>query len=199
MFVNRETGEINLKIVYYGPALSGKTTNLECIHEHTPPERRGNMVALKTYGDRTLFFDYMQLELPPIKGYQPKFNLYTVPGQVVYAASRKLVLQGADGVVFVADSQIGRMKHNLLSLLDLHQNLKAAGTDAKRVSLVIQFNKRDLSDAAPVAYMRRVMRLGGRTFPVFQSVAIHGYGVLDTLKAAIDGVSSRIRTTGAPG
>ncbi len=199
MFVNRETGEINLKIVYYGPALSGKTTNLECIHKHTPPERRGNMVALKTYGDRTLFFDYMQLELPSIKGYQPKFNLYTVPGQVVYAASRKLVLQGADGVVFVADSQIGRMKHNLLSLLDLHQNLKDAGTDAKRVSLVIQFNKRDLSDAAPVAYMRRIMRLDGRTFPVLQSVATEGYGVLDTLKAAIDGVSSRIRSTGAPG
>ncbi len=197
MFINRKRKEINIKIVYYGPPLSGKTTNLEYIHRSTPPQQRGDLVALKTRGDRTLFFDYMQLELPSIRGLTPKFNLYTVPGQVAYAASRRLVLQGADGVIFVADSHPDRMQDNLYSLVDLYRNLKNAGTNPRRVSLILQFNKRDLENAASVPAIRQALRLNGYNIPIFEASALRGEGVLETLKASIGAVVNRIQTTGA--
>ncbi len=194
MFINRKLGELNLKVVYYGPAFSGKTTNLEYVHQHTPQERRGEMVSLKTRADRTIFFDYMQMELPPIQGLTPKFNLYTVPGQIAYAASRKLVLQGADGVIFVADSKRDRMTNNFFSLIDLYRNLKGAGLNPQQVSLTIQFNKRDLPDAAPVSHIRQALRLQNYSFPCFEAVAVTGTGVFDTLKASINSVVRRIQT-----
>lgn len=194
MFINRKTGEINLKMVYYGPPLSGKTTNLEYIHKASPPAQRGEMVSLKTRGDRTLFFDFMQLELPPIQGFTPKFNLYTVPGQVAYAGTRKLVLQGADGIIFVADSQKHRMQDNLQSLLDLYQNLKTAGTDPKKISLIVQFNKRDLGNALSIEEIRKTLRLDGYSIQSFEASAIDGVGVLETLKASISVVMRRIQS-----
>ena len=195
MFINRKTGEINIKLVYYGPPLSGKTTNLEFIHQQTPNTQRGDMVSLKTKGDRTLFFDYMQLALPPIRGLTPKFNLYTVPGQIAYAGTRKLVLQGADGVIFVADSQADRTQDNLSSLVDLYQNLKAAGTDPQKVSLIVQFNKRDAENAAPVVDIRKSLRLDGYNIPNFEAVASQGDGVLATLKASINAVMGRLQSS----
>ncbi len=197
MFINRKRKEINIKIVYYGPPLSGKTTNLEYVHRSTPQPQRGDLVALKTRGDRTLFFDYMQLELPPIQGLTPKFNLYTVPGQVAYAASRRLVLQGADGVIFVADSHPNRMQDNLYSLVDLYRNLKNAGTNPRQVSLILQFNKRDLENAASVSAIRQALRVNGYSIPIFEASALRGEGVLETLKASIGAVVNRIQTTGA--
>ncbi|MBN1318530.1 MAG: hypothetical protein JXA42_23825 [Anaerolineales bacterium] len=193
MFINRRQGELYLKIVYYGPALSGKTTNLEYVHRHTPPQRRGEMVSLKTRGDRTIFFDYMQFELPAIRGLKPKFNLYTVPGQIAYTSSRRLVLQGADGVIFVADSQEGREKDNLYALVDLYSNLKKASIDPRQVSLIIQFNKRDLADAAPIPVIRQSLRLNGYTFPCYEASAVQGVGVFETLKASINSVVKRIQ------
>jgi len=197
VFINRKRKEINIKIVYYGPPLSGKTTNLEYVHRSTPQPQRGDLVALKTRGDRTLFFDYMQLELPPIQGLTPKFNLYTVPGQVAYAASRRLVLQGADGVIFVADSHPNRMQDNLYSLVDLYRNLKNAGTNPRQVSLILQFNKRDLENAASVSAIRQALRVNGYSIPIFEASALRGEGVLETLKASIGAVVNRIQTTGA--
>lgn len=197
MFINRKTGEINIKLVYYGPPLSGKTTNLEFIHQQTPGGQRGEMVSLKTKGDRTLFFDYMQLELPPIRGLTPKFNLYTVPGQIAYAGTRKLVLQGADGVIFVADSQADRMQDNLSSLVDLYQNLKAADTDPQQVSLIVQFNKRDVKNSVSVDEIRKSLRLDGYNIPNFEAIASQGEGVLTTLKASINAVMSRLQSASA--
>lgn len=189
MFINWKMREINLKLVYYGPALSGKTTNLEYIHSRTNPAVRGELICLKTRGDRTLYFDFMQLELGRIKGLKPKFNLYTVPGQPCYVASRRLVLQGADGVVYVADSQLSRLKANIETMRSLEENLRALGVDPKGFPLVLQYNKRDLPSIAPVALLR--MQLAGDGVPQFQSVATEGIGVLETLKAGINLVVSR--------
>ncbi len=194
MFINRKTGEINIKLVYYGPPMSGKTTNLEFIHRRTPTAQRGEMISLKTKGDRTLFFDYMQLELPSLHGLIPKFNIYTVPGQIAYAGTRKLVLQGADGVVFVADSQADRTRDNLVSLVDLYQNLKAAGTNPQQVSLIVQFNKRDVANAAPVADIQKALHLDGYDIPTFEAIARQGDGVLATLKASINAVMTRLQS-----
>lgn len=194
MFINRKSGEINIKLVYYGPPLSGKTTNLEFIHSQTADTQRGELVSLKTKGDRTIFFDYMQLALPPIQGLTPKFNLYTVPGQVAYAGTRKLVLQGADGVIFVADSQADRVHDNLNSLVDLYQNLKIAGTDPQQVSLIVQFNKRDAENALPVDKIRDALHLEGYNIPNFEAIASQGDGVLATLKASISAVMGRLQT-----
>ena len=190
MFINWKMREINLKIVYYGPALSGKTTNLECIHSRTNPTMRGKLISLKTRGDRTLYFDFMQLELGRIRGLKPKFNLYTVPGQPCYVASRRLVLQGADAVVYVADSQLNRLKANIETMRSLQGNLRALGVDLEHFPLVMQYNKRDLPSIAPVALMR--MQLARDGVPQFQSVATEGVGVVETLKAAINLVVSRI-------
>ena len=185
MFINWKRRELNLKIVYYGPAMSGKTTNLQIIHSRTNPQIRGDLVSLKTRGDRTIFFDFLQLELGQIKGLKPKFNLYTVPGQVLYAASRKLVLQGADGVVFVVDSQTSRLVDNVYSFRAMRQHLAELGLDPQRVPCVIQLNKRDLPDVAPVPALQRYFRVYGDNIPTFESVAIQGTGVFETLKAAI--------------
>jgi signal recognition particle receptor subunit beta len=184
MFINWNMREINLKIVYYGPALSGKTTNLEYIHSRTNPEFRGELVSLKTSGGRTLFFDFMQLELGPIKGLKPKFNLYTVPGQPCYVASRRLVLQGADAVVYVADSQISRLKANMESMRNLKRNLQTLRVNPRDFPLVLQYNKRDLPNRAPIGLLR--MQLAHDGIPQFQSVATHGIGVIETLRAAIN-------------
>jgi len=192
VFINRRLRELNLKIVYYGPALSGKTTNLVYIFNHTRPELRGDLISLKTREDRTIFFDYLQLELGQIKGLKPKFNLYTVPGQVYYAASRKLVLQGADGVVFVADSQTYRMVDNLTSLQDMRVYLRELGIDPWSLPLVVQFNKRDMPDAAGVPTLRALLRLNN-SMPCLESVATKGVGVFDTLKAIINAVVSNVQ------
>ena len=181
MFINWKMREINLKVVYYGPALSGKTTNLEHIHARTNPNLRGELISLKTRGDRTLYFDFMQLELGRIKGLKPKFNLYTVPGQPCYVASRRLVLQGADGVVYVADSRLSRLRANMETMRNLEENLRALGADPRDFPLVLQYNKRDLPSIAPVALLR--MQLAWDGVPQFQSVATEGVGVLETLKA----------------
>jgi hypothetical protein len=191
MFINRRLKEINLKIVYYGPALSGKTTNLQYIHAHTNPNIRGELVSVKTREDRTLFFDFLQLQLGQVMGLKPKFHLYTVPGQVYYVASRKLVLQGADGVVFVADSQLNRLNDNLESLQDMEGHLAEMGYKVDDFPLVIQFNKRDLLNVAPVSLLRSTLAANGR--PCFESVAIEGEGVFDTLKATIQRVVGKVQ------
>lgn len=191
MFINWKLRELNLKIVYYGPALSGKTTNLQFIHDHTGPQVRGELVSLKTREDRTIFFDFMQLGLGQIKGLKPKFNLYTVPGQVLYEATRKLVLQGADGVIFVADSQMSRLPDNIQSFKAMHQHLAELGLGSDRIPYVIQFNKRDLPGSAPVPVLRRLFARNGT--PVFESVATRGDGVFETLKGTINLVISLVQ------
>jgi signal recognition particle receptor subunit beta len=191
MFINWKLREINLKIVYYGPALSGKTTNLEYIHAHTNPKIRGELVSIKTREDRTLFFDFLQLELGEVMGLRPKFHLYTVPGQLFYVASRKLGLQGADGVVFVADSQINRLHANIKSLQDMKGHLLEMGYQADDFPLVIQFNKRDLPNIASVPLLRSALAANGR--PCFEAVATEGEGVFNTLKAIIQRVVGKVQ------
>ncbi len=191
MFINRRLKEINLKIVYYGPALSGKTTNLQYIYTHTNPKIRGELVSVKTHEDRTLFFDFLQLELGEVMGLKPKFHLYTVPGQVFYVASRKLVLQGADGVVFVADSQTSRLDDNIESLQDLKGHLAEMDYQVYDFPLVMQFNKRDVPDAAPLSLLQSSLAANGR--PCFEAVAIEGNGVFDTLKAIIRRVVDKVQ------
>jgi signal recognition particle receptor subunit beta len=184
MFINWKLREINLKIVYYGPALSGKTTNLQYIHAKINPQMRGELVSLKTRGDRTIYFDFLQLELGQIAGLKPRFNLYTVPGQVYYVGSRKLVLQGADGVVFVADSRWNQMKANVEMIHNMEQDLREMGHNSRTIPLVLQCNKRDLPGVAPVLLMRH--QLGCNGAPYFESIAIRGDGVFDTLKSIIN-------------
>lgn len=191
MFINRRLKEINLKIVYYGPALSGKTTNLQYIYTHTNPKIRGELVSVKTHEDRTLFFDFLQLELGEVMGLKPKFHLYTVPGQVFYVASRKLVLQGADGVVFVADSQASRLDDNIESLQDLKGHLAEMDYQVYDFPLVMQFNKRDVPGAAPLSLLQSTLAANGR--PCFEAVAIEGNGVFDTLKAIIRRVVDKVQ------
>ena len=184
MFINWRLRELHLKIVYYGPAVSGKTTNLQYIYDKTDPRIRSEMVSLKTRGDRTLYFDFLRLELGKVAGLKPRFNLYTVPGQVYYSSTRKLVLQGVDGVVFVADSQTHRLEENVESMQEMRENLRELGYDPSAVPLVLQCNKRDLPDIVPVSLLHQ--RLGLNGVPCFESVAIQGIGVFDTLKAIIN-------------
>ena len=184
MFINAGLREVNLKIVYYGPGLAGKTTNLQYIHARMNPTTRGDLVSLKTREDRTLFFDFMQLEFGEVKGLKPRFSLYTVPGQVRYAATRRLVLQGADGVVFVADSRADRMAENLWSLAGLEQYLGKGGLATGKLPIVLQCNKQDLPSALAPADLR--VRLGWNGAPCFGAVATQGTGVLDTLRAIIN-------------
>lgn len=184
MFINWKMREINLKIVYYGPALSGKTTSLQYVHSRIDPRLTGELISLKTRGDRTLYFDFMQLELGKIRGLKPKFNLYTVPGQPCYVSSRRLVLQGTDGVVYVADSQLNRLRANIETMQSLDQNLQSLGVDSRDFPIVLQYNKRDLPNIAPVALLR--MQLARDGIPQFESVATEGVGVIETLKAAIN-------------
>lgn len=192
MFINWGLGELNLKIVYYGPALSGKTTNLQYIHAKTPPQLRGRLISLKTQQERTLLFDFLQLEMGKVNNLKPKFKLYTVPGQVYYAASRRLILQGTDGIVFVADSQAGRMAENLESWYTMEQHLIELGYDVGNFPLIVQFNKRDLPYVLPQAEMRRQLGLSPEQ-RCFDASASQGSGVFDTLKAAMNTVISQVR------
>jgi signal recognition particle receptor subunit beta len=189
MFINWKLREINLKIVYYGPALGGKTTNLRYIHAKTNPDIRGELVSLQTQGDRTIYFDFLQLELGQIAGLKPRFNLYTVPGQVFYVGSRKLVLQGADGLVFVADSQRERLQANIEMMRGMRNNLRELGYDLRSMPLVLQCNKRDLQNIVPVSMMQH--QLGCNGAPCFATIATQGKGVFDTLKAIINLVVNR--------
>jgi len=180
-FINYAAREINCKIVYYGPGLCGKTTNLQWIYDKTNPQAKGKLISLATASDRTLFFDFLPLDLGTVRGFKTRFHLYTVPGQVFYDASRKLILKGVDGVVFVADSQDARMEANVESMANLDKNLKEQGYDLKAVPYVLQFNKRDLPTALPADEMYRQLNFKGE--PTFEAVAMSGTGVFDTLKA----------------
>ena len=181
-FINYASREINCKIVYYGPGLCGKTTNLQYIYDTTAPTAKGKLISLATETDRTLFFDFMPLELGTVRGFKTRFHLYTVPGQVFYDASRKLILKGVDGVIFVADSQEARMEANIESIKNLEANLQAQGYELEKVPYVLQLNKRDLPTAIPTEEMVHVLRY--KNEPVFEAVAFKGIGVFDTLKAA---------------
>jgi hypothetical protein len=180
-FINYSSREINCKIVYYGPGLCGKTTNLQYIYRRTNPDQKGKLISLATETERTLFFDFLPLALGDIKGFRIRFHLYTVPGQVFYAASRKLILKGVDGVVFVADSQIERMESNMESLDDLQINLAEQGYELEKLPFAIQYNKRDLPNIVPVEEMDKL--LNNRTVPWFEGIATTGKGVFETLKA----------------
>ncbi|MGC9357081.1 MAG: GTP-binding protein [Anaerolineae bacterium] len=193
MFINRRKKELSLKIVYYGPALSGKTTNLEYIHAHTNPGMRGDLVSLKTREDRTIFFDYLMLEVGQVAGLTPKFNLYTVPGQVYYASTRKLVLQGADGIVFVADSQPHRMEANLEGLRDMATYMRQMGLDPRQIPVIIQFNKQDLAEALSPSQIRRGLKLQNTTLTCLDASALYGEGVFDTLKTIINSVIKQVQ------
>lgn len=180
-FINYSSREINCKIVYYGPGLCGKTTNLQYIYAKTNPEAKGKMISLETETERTLFFDFLPLSLGEIRGFKTRFHLYTVPGQVFYDASRKLILKGVDGVVFVADSQVERMDANIESLENLRDNLSDQGYDLDRLPYVVQYNKRDLPNAVDALYLREY--LNPTRVPDFEAVATTGVGVFETLKA----------------
>jgi len=180
-FINYASREINCKIVYYGPGLCGKTTNIQWIHEQAHPEKRGKLVSLATETDRTLFFDFLPLDMGTVKGFKVRFHLYTVPGQVFYDASRKLILRGCDGVIFVADSQRARLEANIESIANLATNLKDNGFDIRTIPYVLQLNKRDMPSAAPAAEMERLLRF--RNEPMIEGVANQGTGVIETLKA----------------
>lgn len=180
-FINYQNREINLKVVYYGPGLAGKTTNLQYIYERTNPDAKGKMISLATETDRTLFFDFLPLALGEIRGFKTRFHLYTVPGQVFYDASRKLILKGVDGVVFVADSQLGRMEANQESVENLRYNLSEQGYNLDKIPYVIQYNKRDLPEIASVEALRSL--LNPTNVPDFEGIARTGVGVFDTLKA----------------
>ncbi len=180
--VNYATREITCKIVYYGPGRSGKTTNLHYIYGQVPGDRKGQMVSLATQTDRTLFFDFLPIDLGSISGFTTRFQLYTVPGQVYYQTTRKLVLQGADGVVFVGDSQSRQLEENIESMQDLHANLAEQGVDARTMPLVIQYNKQDLPPEliTPVPDLDEALNFRG--VPSFAADALHGPGVFETLR-----------------
>lgn len=179
-FINYSAKEINCKIVYYGPGLCGKTTNLQYIYNRTNPTARGKMISLATETERTLFFDFLPLALGEIRGFKTRFHLYTTPGQVFYDASRKLILKGVDGVVFVVDSQVARMEANLESLENLEDNLLEQGYDMATLPFVIQYNKRDLADILSVEELCEMFN--PTAMPEFASCAQSGEGVFDTLK-----------------
>ncbi|HXE57465.1 MAG TPA: GTPase domain-containing protein [Gemmatimonadales bacterium] len=211
--INYASREINCKLVYYGPGLGGKTTNLEFVYNKVQPTSRGKMISLATETERTLFFDFLPVDLGTIRGFKTRFHLYTVPGQVYYNASRKLILKGVDGVVFVADSQIERMEANIESMQNLYDNMAQHGYDLTKLPFVIQYNKRDLPNAAPIQELQAALNPGWpvedptrqrltpdpfhegeflvfqqdgqwiERAPYFEAVAVNGDGVFDTLKA----------------
>lgn len=211
--INYASREINCKLVYYGPGLGGKTTNLEFVYNKVAPTARGKMISLATETERTLFFDFLPVDLGTIRGFKVKFHLYTVPGQVYYNASRKLILKGVDGVVFVADSQIDRMDANIEAMQNLYENMAQHGYDLMKIPFVIQYNKRDLPNAAPIDELQAALNPGWpvtdpakqvpasdpnragdwlvtqqdgqwiERAPAFEAVAVTGDGVFDTLKA----------------
>ncbi len=194
--INFARREVNCKIVFYGPGLSGKTTNLEIIHKKVPDTARGNLTSIATEQDRTLFFDFMPLDLGQVAGMKTKLFLYTVPGQVYYDSTRKLVLQGADGVSFIADSDPSRMSDNIESFKNLEKNLKDYGIDIQKIPLVIQYNKRDLPGALSVAELNA--KLNSLGAPTFEAVAVKGEGVMQTLKGIAKLVVDRLNDEYAP-
>ncbi len=177
-FINFAAREINCKLVYYGAGLGGKTTNLQVVYDNAP--NKGKMISLATESDRTLFFDFLPLDLGTVRGFKTRFHLYTVPGQVFYDASRKLILRGVDGVVFVADSQEERMDANMEALENLEENLKEHGYDFAKIPYVLQLNKRDLPSALPIENLKRELVRKGE--PVFEAIAYKNVGVFETLK-----------------
>lgn len=179
-FVNYNSKEINCKIVYYGPGLGGKTTNIQYIYQKTSGDSKGKMISLNTENERTLFFDFLPLDLGEIRGFKTRFHLYTVPGQVFYEASRKLILRGVDGLVFVADSQVSRMEANLDSFKSLESNIDEHGYDLKKIPLVMQWNKRDLPNTSSTQDLEK--SLNKYDVPCFEAVAVQGTGVFETLK-----------------
>ena len=193
-FINYMAREINCKIVYYGPGLCGKTTNLQYIYERTYPDAKGKMISLATETERTLFFDFLPLSLGEIRGFKTRFHLYTVPGQVFYDASRKLILKGVDGVIFVADSQIERLEANQESMENLRTNLAEQGYSLEKIPFVIQYNKRDLPNTVPVEELREL--LNPMRVPDYEANARAGNGVFDTLKAVSKLVLTELRRGG---
>ena len=190
--INYSSREINCKVVYYGPGLGGKTTNIQYVYEKLAPETKGKLVTLATEMDRTLFFDFLPLELGEVKGFKTRFHLYTVPGQVYYNASRKLILRGVDGVVFVADSSEARFDANIEALYNLHDNLKEYDLSLDEIPFVIQWNKRDMPDALPVEELNQEFNPEG--YDNFEAVAINGVGVFDTLKCVAKKVLRQLQT-----
>ncbi len=190
-FINYSSREINCKIVYYGPGLCGKTTNLHWIYEKTNPDAKGKMISLATETERTLFFDFLPLSLGQIRGFKTRFHLYTVPGQVFYDASRKLILKGVDGVVFVGDSQMERMEANIESLENLKENLIEQGYELEKLPYVIQYNKRDLPNAAPIEELEEMLNPRGVEY--HEAIATDGTGVFETLKAVAKQVLTELK------
>jgi mutual gliding-motility protein MglA len=188
--INYSSREINCKIVYYGPGLCGKTTNIQYVYNKVDPATKGKLITLATEMDRTLFFDFLPLELGTVKGFKTRFHLYTVPGQVYYDASRKLILRGVDGIVFVADSQSARYDANIESLYNLHDNLEEYKLNLQDVPFVVQYNKRDMTDVIPVEELEQ--ELNPEKFPSFPAVAVNGDGVFDTLKCVAKGVLKKL-------
>jgi signal recognition particle receptor subunit beta len=188
--INYSSREINCKIVYYGAGLCGKTTNIQHIYNKVAPETKGKLITLATEMDRTLFFDFLPLELGTVKGFKTRFHLYTVPGQVYYDASRKLILRGVDGVVFVADSQASRFDANIESLYNLHDNLEEYKLKLDEIPYVIQYNKRDMPDIIDVPELEQ--ELNPEKYPSVEAIAIDGVGVFDTLKAVAKGVLKKL-------
>jgi signal recognition particle receptor subunit beta len=189
--INYAAREMSAKIVYYGPGLSGKTTSIQCIHSKINPENKGKLVSLATETDRTLFFDFFPVDFGKIGGFRVKFNFYTVPGQVFYNTTRKLVLKGADGVVFVADSQVGMKEQNEESLQNLYENLKVHGFDPETIPFVIQYNKRDMPNIMSVEEMRR--DLNHRGVPDFETNAAVGTGIMEAMRAICKQVLEDLR------
>jgi signal recognition particle receptor subunit beta len=191
--INYAQREITCKIVYYGCALSGKTTNLEYIHAQVPAVEKGGLVSLSTQGDRTLFFDFLPLEVQDVGGFTAKFQLYTVPGQVVYNATRRLVLRGVDGLVFVADSQWAKAKENVESFQNMLDNLSQYGYSLESIPYVLQYNKRDLPAVAPRPYLDFTLNRRQKRVPVFETSAVLGTGVFDCLNAVCRLVLGKLR------
>lgn len=190
-FINFPAREINCKLVYYGPGLGGKTANLHWVYEHTGTTQKGKMVSLATETDRTLFFDFLPLDLGTVRGFRTRFHLYTVPGQVFYEASRRLILKGADGVVFVADSQEERLDANLETLENLREHLKEHNLDFNTIPYVLQMNKRDLPNALPVETLKKELNVRGE--PALEAVAVLGQGVFETLKEVAKQVLAELK------
>ncbi len=191
-FINYHSKEVNCKIVYYGPGLGGKTTNIQYVYKRTSGEEKGKMVSLNTDNERTIFFDFLPLDLGEIRGFKTRFHLYTVPGQVFYESSRKLILRGVDGIIFVADSQVERMEDNIASLDSLVSNLADHGYDINTLPLVFQWNKRDLSNVVPTEELNDI--LNKYSAPHFSACAVKGEGVFETLKMASKLVLMNLKT-----
>ncbi len=188
--INYSSREITFKIVYYGTGLGGKTTNLKVIYNKVSPEQKGKMISLATEMDRTLFFDFLPMDIGTVKGFKTKFQLYTVPGQIYYNASRKLILKGVDGIVFVADSQVERFEDNIESVDNLIENLEEHGLKFEDIPVVLQYNKRDLPNISPIEELENA--LNPWKLPYFEAVAIQGIGVFETLKAVSKMVLKRL-------